>query len=91
MKKPLLDKIDELRAFAEKKPDVLPDNGMRNIVALEERIRLMPVNDVPVTSGDQYQTLLDQATSLELEFENTHPHLSAIIREIIRLLTASGI
>lgn len=91
MKIPLLDKLAELRGLAQKKPDVLPESGLSNIEAFEENVRLLPDGELSNSHNDEYATLLDQATRLELEFEDTHPHFSSTMREIVRILTDMGI
>lgn len=89
MKHSLLEKTSELAQLIKKHSD--SDAGVTKLDIFEENVRLLPDRDISTTDKEQFSSLLDQATSLELAFEDAHPHISETMREIIKILSDIGI
>lgn len=45
----------------------------------------------PIMPTNRTQTLLEQAQRLEIEYEQEHPRIRGIVREIVDLLSKMGI
>lgn len=91
MRNVILSKIEEIKGLAESKNDALPTGGLESIIALENQLRILPNDESIDIHQSEYASLLDQAVALELQFENMHPRLSALLREIIKILSDMGV
>jgi len=89
MKEQLLDKVAEIRNLI--KNDDVSGSRMHSLDAFDNSLRLMPKDGFTESSDNELIMLLEQAKQLEQEFENTHPHFSATLREIVSMLSSMGI
>jgi len=89
MKKKLLHKTTQIRILIDK--DDASGNRIHEFDAFESRLRLIPTDKFENASSNEVLDLLEQAKSLEQQFEISHPHFTATMKEIVRLLSAIGI
>jgi len=89
MKDKLLDKTGEIRVLLNEHD--VPDNRVHELDAFENNLRLIPNDRLENASSNEVLDLLEQAKSMELEFEFSHPHFTAAMKEIVRLLSGMGI
>jgi len=89
MKEKLLDKTTEIRKLLDKGD--ASGNRVHDFDAFENNLRLIPSDRFENASSNEVLDLLEQAKSLEQQFEISHPHFTATMKEIVRLLSAMGI
>jgi len=89
MKAKLLDKISEVtESFFEIE---VSDYDKRNLCSMKQHIAELPDNSTKPIDCTQYESLMDKANRLEIEFEHTHPRISKSMSEIVKILSDMGI
>lgn len=89
MKPKLLDIVRSMIKYSSS--NELSEDDRNRIHHIEYAIQIMPDRKLESDSPDEYDLLIEQATQLEIDFENSHPHLSKLTHQLVKVLSDMGI